>query len=66
MIKVSNNNPVEDELNAIRIKLNEQTKNMTSEEQVDFFNTGAKEILARHGVKATFADAPLKLQRAQP
>jgi hypothetical protein len=59
------NNPVEDELNAIRIKLNEQTKDMTSEEQVEFFSKMAKEGLARHGIKARYAEAPLAQQKAQ-
>ena len=45
-------------LNAIRIKLYEQTKDMTSEEQVEFLNRMADEGLARHGIKLRYAEAP--------
>ena len=55
-------NSIEDELDAIRIKLYEQTKDMTTEEQVAFFNNGAKEILARQGIKAKFAPPPARRQ----
>jgi len=51
-------NPVEDELNTIRIHLYEQTKDMTSEEQVAFFRKMAEEGLAKHGLKLRYADAP--------
>ena len=54
---ITENNPVEDELNAIRIKLYEQTKDMTSEEQVEFFSKTAKEGLARHGIKPRYKEA---------
>ena len=54
------NNPVEDELNAIRIKLYEQTKDMTSQEQVAFFNKMVKEGLARRGMTIRYADTPVK------
>ena len=53
------NNHVEDELNAIRIKLYEQTKDMSTQERVAFFNKLAREGLSRHGVKAKYADAPV-------
>ena len=51
-----NNDALEAQLNATRIKLYEQTKDMTTEQRVAFFNRGAKEILAKHGVHAKFAD----------
>jgi len=51
-------NPVEDELDAIRIKLYEQTKDMTSQEQVAFSNDRGREILARYGIKAKIAEVP--------
>jgi hypothetical protein len=52
------NNPVEDELNAIRIKLYEQTKDMTSSEQTAFFSDMVKEGFARHGITPRYAAAP--------
>ena len=51
-------NPVEDELDAIRIKLYEQTKNMTSHEQVVFFNNLAREAFSKHGIKARYGEVP--------
>jgi hypothetical protein len=62
------NNPVdlEDEINAIRINLYEQTKDMTTQERVDFFNKGAREVIKQYGVKnvkivdALPSDAPTK------
>ena len=63
MNKAINHNDLEEQLNATRIKLYELTKNMTSEEQIAFFNKGAKEILARHGINAKFAEtAPVHRQ----
>ena len=52
------NNNIEQELNDIRIKLYEQTKDMTSAEQVEFFNNRGREVLARQGIKAKFAFPP--------
>jgi hypothetical protein len=51
-------NPVEDELDAIRIKLYEQTKDMTSEERVAYFNKMVKDGLAKHGIKLPYAPSP--------
>ena len=44
------NNPAEDEINVIRLKLYEQTKGMSSKEQVEFFSSLAKAGFARHGI----------------
>ncbi|MDR3365065.1 MAG: hypothetical protein LBS91_09030 [Clostridiales Family XIII bacterium] len=56
------NNPIEDELNAIRVKLYEQTKDMTTPEQTAFFHKMAQDGLARHGIKAKYAD-PVSARR---
>jgi len=63
MNKTMKNNDLEQELNAIRIKLYEQTKDMTSEQQTTFFNKMVKEGLARHGIKARYVDAPIVRQQ---
>jgi hypothetical protein len=59
-------NPVEDELDAIRLELYEQIKDMTSEEQVEFLNQMAEEGMARHGITLRYAEIPAAQQRAQP
>ena len=59
MNRTMKSNPVEDELDAIRIKLYEQTKDMTSEEQITFFRKMVNEGLARHGIKARYAEPPV-------
>jgi len=60
------NNTHEDELDATRTKLYEQTKDMTTEERVAFFNDGAKEILARQGIHAKYARVVPVQRQAQP
>jgi len=57
------NNDIEQELNAIRIKLYEQTKNMTTDDRVAFLSQMAKDGLARHGIKVRYADAPIVRQQ---
>ena len=52
MNKNPKNDTLEQELNDTRIKLYEKTKDMTTQERVEFFNSGARDILARHGIKA--------------
>jgi hypothetical protein len=52
------NDTLEAELNATRVKLYEQTKNMTAQERVDFFDKGAREILKAQGIDAKFVEAP--------
>jgi len=59
-------NPVEDELDAIRIKLYEQTKDMTPEEQTVFFRKLAQEAFAKHGITPRYADIPPARQQIQP
>lgn len=51
---------LEDELDAIRIQLYEQTKNMTAAERVDFFNKGSREILKAQGIDANFIETTAK------
>jgi len=41
---------LEDEIDAIRIKLYEQTKDMTRQERVAFINKGAREIIKEYGL----------------
>ena len=60
------NDDLEEQLNATRIKLYEQTKNMTSEEQVAFFNNRAREIMEQHGLKGNFVKAPIIRRQIQP
>jgi hypothetical protein len=54
---------LEKELNAIRIELYEQIKDMTSEEQTIFFKNMVNDGFARHGIKARYADAPIVQQQ---
>jgi hypothetical protein len=51
-----NNNSIEDELDAIRIKHYEQTKEMTSEERVAYVNNKAEQILKPYGVRPVYMD----------
>jgi hypothetical protein len=45
-------NTIEDEISATRLKLYEQTKNMTPGEFVAHINSTANEVLKRHGISA--------------
>jgi len=51
-----NSNPVEDELDAIRIRHYEQTKDMTTEERVAYVNNKAEQILKPYGVQPVYLD----------
>ena len=51
-----NSNPVEDELDVIRIRLYEQTKDMTTEERVAYVNSKAEQILKPYGVQPIYMD----------
>ena len=53
------NDELEQELDAIRAKLYEQTKDMTSEEQIIFFRTMVKDGFARHGISARYEETPV-------
>jgi hypothetical protein len=66
MSNTGKSNPVEDELNAIRIKLYEETKDMTTEERIAFFNDGAREAFAKHGIKAPIVKAPIVRRQTRP
>lgn len=50
-------NPVETELNAIRIKLYEATKDMSSADQVTYMRKKAADGLRRHGYKLVPVDS---------
>ena len=50
MNKAMNNNPVEDELDAIRIELYERTKNMSSEERIDYLRQLVAPIHKEFGI----------------
>ncbi|MDR0883626.1 MAG: hypothetical protein LBN05_03340 [Oscillospiraceae bacterium] len=51
--------PVEQELDAIRVRIYEKTKDMTSQEQVDFFNKRTREAFAQYGVKSKIVSAAI-------
>ena len=51
-----NSNPIEDELDAIRIRHYEQTKDMTIEESVAYVNSKAEQILKPYGIKPVYMD----------
>lgn len=51
--------PFEDELDAIRIKLYEQTKHMTPKERAEHVNRRAREIMKAQGLtNVKFIEAP--------
>ena len=55
-MKPMRNVKLEADLEATRIKLFELTKDMTSEEQVIFFNKKGSEILIRYGLKTKISE----------
>jgi len=59
------NNDLEDRLDATRIKLYEQTKDMTTQERVAFFNNKGRDVLARHGIKAKIVEMPIVRRQVQ-
>jgi hypothetical protein len=61
----NNYDTLEQELNATRIKLYEQTKDMTTQERVTFFNNRGREILAQHGIKAKIAEMPIVCRKVK-
>ena len=65
MTNIAKNNDLEQELNATRIKLYEQTKDMTTQERVAFFNNKGRDVLARHGIKAKVVDMPIVRRQVQ-
>ncbi|MCL2078925.1 MAG: hypothetical protein FWH17_03675 [Oscillospiraceae bacterium] len=60
------NSDLEDRLDATRIKLYEQTKDMTTQERVAFFNNKGRDILARHGIKAKIVELPVVRRQVEP
>jgi hypothetical protein len=48
---MKNPNTIEDGLDAIRIKLYEETKNMTSDERIAYINDIAEQTLKNHGME---------------
>ena len=58
-MKPMRNDELERQLDATRIRLYEQTKDMTTQERVAFFNNRGQEILKRHGLKTTVAQPPI-------
>jgi len=59
MNKKQNNNKLEDELDATRIKLSELTKDMTSQERAEYINKKAREITAEQGLDVCYVSAPV-------
>ena len=51
-----NSNPVEDELDAIRIRHYEQTKDMTTDEYVVYVNNRTEQILKPYGIQPVHMD----------
>jgi hypothetical protein len=51
-------NPVEDELNAIRINHYEQTKNMTDRERTAYYKAKAQHALKRRAAKGKATASP--------
>ena len=66
MNKHPKSNPVEDELNTIRIKIYEHTKDMTPAEQAAFFNTRTREAFAEYGITSKIVAAPIVQRQVQP
>ena len=50
-MKSMRNNELEAQIDVTRIRLYEIIKDMTAEEQAEFFNNRGQEILHRHGLK---------------
>ena len=65
MNKTTQNNDLEQELNAIRINIYEQTKDMTTQERVAFLNKKAIDGMARHGIKTKITEMPIVRRQVQ-
>jgi len=57
-MKQSNDN-LEDALDNTRIKINELTKDMTSQERAEYINRRAREITAEQGLDVCYVSAPI-------
>jgi len=54
-----NNDNLENELDNTRIKINELTKDMTSQERAEYFNKRAREITTGQGLDVCYVSAPI-------
>jgi len=59
MSKKQSNDNLEDELDTTRIKINELTRDMTSQERADYINKRAREITAEQGLDVCYVSAPV-------
>ena len=58
--------PLEAEIDNIRVHLYEQTKDMTPQERVDHVNRRAREIAKKEGLNIKFAEAPTDTPASHP
>jgi len=54
-----NSDNLENELDNTRIKLNELTKDMTSQERAEYINKRAREITSGQGLDVLYVSAPV-------
>jgi len=59
MSEIINSDSLENELDTTRIKLNELTKDMTSQERAEYINKRAREITARQGLDVCYVSTPI-------
>ena len=59
MSKKQSNDNLEDELDDTRIKINEITKDMTSQERAEYINRRAREITTEQGLDVCYVNAPI-------
>ena len=59
MSKKQSNDNLEDALDNTRIKINELTKDMTSQERAEYINRRAREITAEQGLDVCYVSAPI-------
>ena len=59
MSKKQSNDNLEDDLDSTRIKINEITKDMTSQERAEYFNKRAREITTEQGLDVCYVSAPI-------
>jgi len=59
MSKKQSNDNLEDELDTTRIKINEITKDMTSQERAEYINRRAREITKEQGLDVCYINAPI-------
>ena len=59
MSKKQSNDNLENELDTTRIKINELTKDMTSQERAEYINRRAREITTEQGLDVCYVSAPI-------